>query len=116
MISLTKAGTFQDPGSSTFMTDPVIRFRQIFVWTALAAVLAAGAAQSAATLREPPPGEPPPALASDTPTAEQLFADAPDGVDPMVTGPVSAAFRQRQEAANCDNAVWPNIPTVCYPN
>ena len=111
MISLTKAGTFRDPGSSTSMTDQVIKFRQILAWAALAVVLAAGAAQSAATLKQ---GQPP--LASDTPTAEQLFADAPDGVDPMVTGPVSAAFRQRQEAANCDNAVWPNIPTVCYPN
>ncbi len=35
---------------------------------------------------------------------------------PMVTGPVSTAFKQRQAAANCDSAVWPNIPMVCYPD
>jgi hypothetical protein len=44
------------------------------------------------------------------------FDDAPDGVDPMVTGPVSAAFKQRQEAARCDDAVWPNVPASCYPD
>ena len=70
-----------------------------------------GAAQSAATLKEARP-----ALPADTQTAEQLFADAPDGVDPVVTGPVSAAFRQRQEAAGCDSTVWPKIPAVCYPD
>jgi hypothetical protein len=50
------------------------------------------------------------------PSAEQVFADAPDGVDPMVTGPVSAAFKQKQRAAGCDTAIWPKIPTVCYPD
>ncbi|MBX3567926.1 MAG: hypothetical protein KF914_07705 [Rhizobiaceae bacterium] len=44
------------------------------------------------------------------------FADAPDGVDPMVTGPVTAAFRDRQRQAGCDTAEWPNIPHVCYPD
>ncbi|UVK39869.1 hypothetical protein LHFGNBLO_001282 [Mesorhizobium sp. AR10] len=111
MISLTKAGTFRGPSSSTFMTDQVIRIRQIVGWAALAVILAIGAAQSAATLKEARP-----ALSSDTQTAEQLFADAPDGVDPVVTGPVSAAFKQRQDAAGCDSAVWPNIPTACYPD
>jgi hypothetical protein len=44
------------------------------------------------------------------------FEDAPYGVDPMVTGPVSTAFRQTQRAAGCDSAVWPNISAVCYPD
>ena len=73
-------------------------------------LLAANAAQSAATLKDARP-----ALPSNAP-AQQVFADAPDGVDPMVTGPVSAAFKQRQDAAKCDTAVWPNIPMVCYPD
>jgi len=92
------------------MTHSVTILRSIFVWAALAIILAVGAAQSAATLKETRP-----ALPSDR-TAEQIYADAPDGVDPVVTGPVSAAFKQRQKAANCDSAVWPNIPTVCYPD
>ncbi|RWP28030.1 hypothetical protein [Mesorhizobium sp.] len=91
------------------MSKTGIRYRPILAWAALAVLLAAGVAQSAATSKET-------ALPPDTRTAEQLFADAPDGVDPVVTGPVSAAFKQRQEAANCDSAVWPNIPTVCYPD
>ncbi|MER8435339.1 hypothetical protein NKH36_19325 [Mesorhizobium sp. M1312] len=93
------------------MSNTGIKYRPILAWAALAVILAAGAAQSAATLKDTRP-----ALPSDTRTAEQLFADAPDGVDPVVTGPVSAAFKQRQEAANCDSAVWPKIPTVCYPD
>ncbi|TIS97092.1 MAG: hypothetical protein E5W72_11825 [Mesorhizobium sp.] len=93
------------------MTNTGIRYRPILAWAALAVLLAAGAAQSAATFKEARP-----ALPSDTRTAEQLFADAPDGVDPVVTGPVSAAFKQRQENAGCDSAVWPKIPTVCYPD
>ncbi|RWK64275.1 hypothetical protein [Mesorhizobium sp.] len=92
------------------MSNTGIRYRPI-AWAALAVLLAVGAAQSAATLKETRP-----ALPSDARTAEQLFADAPDGVDPVVTGPVSAAFKQRQEAGNCDSAVWPEIPTVCYPD
>jgi hypothetical protein len=46
----------------------------------------------------------------------QRFADAPYGVDPVVTGPVSTAFKQQREAANCDKAVWPNVPAACYPD
>lgn len=45
-----------------------------------------------------------------------LFPDAPYGVDPVVTGPVSAKFRQTREAFGCDRAVWPNIPAACYPD
>lgn len=93
------------------MSNTGTRYRPILAWAAIAVLLAVGAAQSAATSKETRP-----ALPSDTRTAEQLFADAPDGVDPVVTGPVSTAFKQRQEAANCDRAVWPNIPTVCYPD
>jgi hypothetical protein len=47
---------------------------------------------------------------------KQRFEDAPYGVDPMVTGPVIASFRETQKAAGCDSAVWPNIPAVCYPD
>ncbi|TKB83129.1 MAG: hypothetical protein E5W81_11225 [Mesorhizobium sp.] len=93
------------------MIEIGIKLRPILACTAFAVLLAAGAAQSAATLREARP-----ALQSDAPAAEQLFADAPDGVDPIVTGPVSAAFKQRQQNAGCDSAVWPNIPVVCYPD
>jgi hypothetical protein len=52
------------------------------------------------------------------PIPEELsgFADAPDGVDPFVTGPVSTAFRQRQQVLDCENAAWPNIPAVCFPD
>jgi hypothetical protein len=46
----------------------------------------------------------------------QRFEDAPYGVDPVVTGPVSTAFKQQRQAANCDNAVWPNVPAACYPD
>lgn len=108
---INQGGTFDGPSSSTFMTNPVTRLRPILAWAALAVLLAAGAAQSAATLKETRP-----ALPSNTQTAEQLFADAPYGVDPVVTGPVSASFKQRQQAAGCDSAVWPKIPMVCYPD
>ena len=47
--------------------------------------------------------------------AARMFPDAPDGVDPVVTGPVSAELRERQKALDCANAVWPNIPAACYP-
>lgn len=49
-------------------------------------------------------------------TAAQKFASAPDGVDPVVTGPVSAQFRERQRAFDCERAVWPDIPLACYPD
>lgn len=99
------------PGSSNVMTDPVTRLQHILAWTALAVLLAAGAAQSAAALKEANP-----ALQPEPQTAQQMFADAPDGVDPIVTGPVSAAFKQRQRDAGCDSAVWPKVPAACYPD
>jgi hypothetical protein len=46
----------------------------------------------------------------------EAFPGAPDGVDPMVTGPVSAQFRKRQKALACEKAVWPAIPLACYPD
>jgi len=48
--------------------------------------------------------------------ARDRFDDAPMGVDPMVTGPVSAAFREKQERLGCAEAKWPNIPAACYPD
>ncbi|MGX5825935.1 hypothetical protein [Mesorhizobium sp. 43Arga] len=92
------------------MTDKLNRFWPLIASVAFALLLAANAAQSAAAQKEARP-----VLPSNAP-AEQVFADAPDGVDPVVTGPVTAAFKQRQDAANCDTAVWPNIPMVCYPD
>ena len=54
-------------------------------------------------------------VAAATPAA-LMFPDAPDGVDAIVTGPVSAEFRARQKAAGCETAQWPNVPVVCYPD
>lgn len=93
------------------MSDHMSRLRPVFAWAALGVLVAAGAAQSAAALRDAEPITPP-----DARTAQQMFADAPDGVDPIVTGPVSAAFKQRQKDASCDTAVWPKIPATCYPD
>lgn len=73
--------------------------------------LATSGAQSAATRIAPLPGD-----VAVTPDATAMFADAPDGVDPIVTGPVSVSFRQQQAEAGCDKAVWPKIPAACYPN
>ena len=83
-------------------------FSPRLVLGALALVMVAGAAHSAATRAEAPK-----AAATQ---AEALFPDAPDGVDPMVTGPVSVSFKRRQADAGCDKAAWPNVPAACYPN
>ena len=48
--------------------------------------------------------------------ASEIFADAPHGVDPVVTGPVSAQFRERRELLRCDAATWPDVPRGCYPD
>jgi len=74
---------------------------------AVALALAAGGARSAA-----PQHERQHVVMSE---AEKLFPDAPDGVDPMTTGPVSAGFKARQAQAGCAKAIWPNIPAACYP-
>jgi hypothetical protein len=76
----------------------------------MAAVLAGGAAHSMTSSR----GGNEDRVLSVT-AAQQLFADAPDGVDHMVTGPVSSAFRERQREAGCADAVWPNVPLSCVP-
>lgn len=55
------------------------------------------------------------AAAASTPAA-LMFPDAPDGVDPIVTGPVSAEFRARRKAAGCEAAEWPHVPVACYPD
>lgn len=47
--------------------------------------------------------------------AELAFADAPQGVDSMVTGPVSAGFRAQQEQSGCAAARWPDVPLECFP-
>jgi hypothetical protein len=77
---------------------------------AVAVLLAAGAAHSTATRYV----EKPVILAQTA--AEQAFPDAEFGVDPMVTGPVSASFREKQVKADCAAAVWPDVPLGCYPN
>lgn len=76
----------------------------------MGAVLAGGAAHSMATSTADEEDR----VLSVT-AAQQLFSDAPDGVDPVVTGPVSSAFRERQREAGCAEAVWPNVPAACYP-
>jgi hypothetical protein len=77
---------------------------------ALAAVFAAGAAHSMVSGNKAVSGQVLTATA-----AQQLFSDAPDGVDPMVTGPVSTSFRKKQQDAGCAEAEWPDVPVACYP-
>jgi hypothetical protein len=86
------------------------RFALSIGGVALTVMLATGVAQSAATRAAPDLYQP--TAVSD---AQQLFADAPDGVDSMVTGPVSASFRQKQADLGCAKAVWPDVPAACYP-
>ncbi|MEX0954663.1 MAG: hypothetical protein WDZ83_05565 [Rhizobiaceae bacterium] len=52
---------------------------------------------------------------ADRTAAQNLYPDAPDGVDPITTGPVSQELRDRRKAARCDDARWPAIPVACYP-
>lgn len=77
---------------------------------AAALLLAAGVAHS--TVRR---ADPAPAVPVETADARSLFPDAPDGVDPMVTGPVSASFKQKQADLGCEQAAWPKVPADCYP-
>jgi len=51
----------------------------------------------------------------ETHSSERDGLDEMAWVDPIVTGPVSPAYRRLRERAGCDAAVWPNIPDVCYP-
>jgi hypothetical protein len=87
-----------------------IKLLGIFVAASASAAGAIGVAHSMGTRDVERP-----AVQSDTP-AEKAFPDAPDGVDPMVTGPASASLEERQAATRCAEAVWPNIPLDCYPN
>jgi len=84
-------------------------FRTTAATCAIAVLLAAGAAHSTVNL-----GVERPVMLAQT-VAEQAFPDAEYGVDPMVTGLVSASFRQQQANAGCNEAVWPKIPLDCYP-
>jgi hypothetical protein len=76
--------------------------------SAIALLLAAGVAHSTGTRQIESPLAPT--------AAEEAFADADYGVDPMVTGPTSVAFERRQADLGCEQAVWPNIPLACYPD
>jgi hypothetical protein len=87
-----------------------IKLLGIFVAASASAAGAIGVAHSMGTRDT----ERPATQSSKTP-AEQAFPDAPHGVDPMVTGPASASLEERQSAARCAEAVWPNIPLDCYP-
>jgi hypothetical protein len=58
--------------------------------------------------------------AQDDPLVEAPASEAPRldemaWVDPIVTGPVSPAYRRLREEAGCETAAWPNIPDVCFP-
>jgi len=79
-----------------------------------AATLASVSIALSATTRPSPENLAAGGVESMTP-AEAAFLGAPDGVDPMVTGPVSESFRSQQEQAGCDKAEWPHIPLACYP-
>lgn len=77
---------------------------------AAAAIAYAGVGTSAtdtSDLRAGIAGEPP---------AVNVFDDAPYGVDPVVTGPVTGEFREKQKALRCDDAQWPHVPLACYPD
>lgn len=51
----------------------------------------------------------------EAPTPEPDRLDEMAWVDPIVTGPVSPAYKRLREHAGCDTASWPNIPAVCFP-
>ena len=51
----------------------------------------------------------------DAPVSEPSGLDEMAWVDPIVTGPVSPAYRRLREEAGCETAAWPNIPDVCFP-
>jgi hypothetical protein len=92
----------------TGMTAFSTLLRTTVAASATTLLLAAGVAHSTGTRQ----------FDSPTPSktaAEEAFPDAPMGVDPMVTGPTTTAFRQQQDAAGCDAAAWPNVPMACFP-
>lgn len=84
------------------MTLPALAF--------VAAVSVAGTAWSAGGPDQRMPERPA------MPTAAELaFADAPYGVDPMVTGPTSKKFKIQRQMSGCEIARWPDVPLSCYP-
>lgn len=113
MIPLTKGPPFRldsvpDAGSKR-MIQMSTRSRAVASFSAIAlAVMLAGGA-GAVTRPAAPVAQ------ASTASAADLFPDAPYGVDPMVTGPVSASFRTQQADAGCAKANWPDIPAACYP-
>lgn len=70
---------------------------------------------SSALSDSPSPAAPAAAGWQADPEPEDL-AVAEFGIDPVVTGPVSAAFRERQARLGCRAATWPDIPAGCYPS
>ena len=84
--------------------------RAIVGASAVAVLLAAGVAHSTGTRQIDRPA----GLAQTA--SEEAFADADYDVDPMVTGPTSASFKQKQATAGCNEAVWPHISLDCYPD
>jgi hypothetical protein len=91
------------------MTMAFSRISRLVLGTsALAVLLAVGVAHSTGTRQVEGPALPQTA-------AEEAFSNAPFGVDPVVTGPTSASFKQLQVENGCDKAVWPDIPLACYP-
>jgi hypothetical protein len=94
---------------------PFPRTRSLAI-AAATVVVAFTVSVTAAQRPQGPVEYPPQPQAEQGRTAAQLiYPDAPDGVDPVTTGPVSQEFRKRQRAARCEEAVWPNIPVTCYP-
>jgi hypothetical protein len=108
MIPLTKAPFGASDAGWTHMIhmSTGLRAAASFGVIALAMMLAGGAQ---AVTRPAAPEPEASAIA-----AQQLFPDAPYGVDPMVTGPVSASFRTQQAEAGCAQAKWPDTPAACY--
>lgn len=83
--------------------------RATMATTAVAVLLAAGVAHSTA-------GRPVERPVPQPQTAAELaFPDAEYGVDPVVTGPVSASFEEQRKSFGCTEAHWPNISLHCYP-
>lgn len=81
---------------------------------ALAAVISVALAGSA--LSAGSPDSKAPEARKDRTAAEMAYADAPYGVDPMVTGPTSGKFKRQRQMSGCEVASWPNIPLSCYPD
>ena len=51
----------------------------------------------------------------EVPAPEPETLDEMAWVDPIITGPVSPAYKRLRQQAGCDTATWPNIPAICFP-